>query len=243
MKKNIMIFCGIVCILAFAGWTIKYAIDFAERVEVEQKKQISEIEKEIKKQAEELKQRVEKRKEKEKKKKKVIQSKKKKKINPPEIIIPDNGIIYLVKKGDSINLIASKHLVLPYQVRKWNDLELGCIIHPGQKLKIKEVKWPTYIGKASWYGKEFHGRKMANTEIYNMHEILIAHRHLPLNIYARVTNLENGKFIICQVKDRGPYAKNENGEYDREVDLSYAAAVALGIEIKGVEIVKIEILV
>ena len=234
MKKGIIIFCGIVCILAFAGWTIKCAMDFAERAEEEQKEQV----KKIKKGIEELEKRAEKRKEKEKmliKKKK--EKKKKKVIQPKIIIIPDDGIVHVAKNGESINLIAGKYLVLPYQVREWNNLELGCIIHPGQKLKIKKVKWPVYIGKASWYGEEFDGREMANTEIYNMHEILIAHRHLPLNMYVRVTNLENGKFIICQVKDRGPYAKNENGEYDREVDLSYAAAVELGIVIKGVEIV------
>jgi rare lipoprotein A len=81
---------------------------------------------------------------------------------------------------------------------------------------------------------------MANTEIYDQDKILIAHRHLPLGIKVKVTNLDNGRSIIAPVLDRGPYAKNEKGQYDREVDLSLGAAKILGAIKSGIIPVKIE---
>jgi rare lipoprotein A len=77
-------------------------------------------------------------------------------------------------------------------------------------------------GIASWYGDDFHGKKTSNGEIFNMHAISAAHKTLPLGIYARVTNLNNGKKLILRINDRGPYVK------DRVLDLSRAAARELG---------------
>ena len=78
-------------------------------------------------------------------------------------------------------------------------------------------------GRASWYGRKFHGRKTATGELYNMFALTGAHRALPIPSYVRVTNLENGKTCIVRVNDRGPFHS------DRIIDLSYAAAVKLGM--------------
>lgn len=77
-------------------------------------------------------------------------------------------------------------------------------------------------GRASWYGKKFHGAKTANGEIYDMHQMTAAHPTLPLPSYAKVTNLANGKSVIVRVNDRGPFLRG------RIIDLSYAAAYQLG---------------
>lgn len=76
-------------------------------------------------------------------------------------------------------------------------------------------------GRASWYGKKFHGAKTANGEIYDMHQMTAAHPTLPLPSYAKVTNLANGKSVVVRVNDRGPFLRN------RIIDLSYAAAFQL----------------
>ncbi len=85
-------------------------------------------------------------------------------------------------------------------------------------------------GYASWYGKRFHGRRTASGAVYDMHALTAAHRTLPLNSYVRVTNLENGKQVIVLINDRGPF-----GIFRRRriIDLSYAAAKALDMHLKG----------
>lgn len=78
-------------------------------------------------------------------------------------------------------------------------------------------------GLASWYGADFHGRKTANGEIYNMHDMTAAHTILPLNTWVRVQNLDNNKKIDVRINDRGPFVRG------RIIDLSYKAATALGV--------------
>lgn len=105
-----------------------------------------------------------------------------------------------------------------------------------QYIPIKTDISMTQTGVASWYGKQFHGNKTAIGEIYDMHRMSAAHPTMPLPSYARVTNLDNGKSIIVRVNDRGPFLHN------RVIDLSYAAASALGYAQKGtanVEIVRL----
>lgn len=94
----------------------------------------------------------------------------------------------------------------------------------------------TERGTASWYGKDFHGRKTANGEIYDMYKLTAAHKTLPLGVYARVTNLENGKEIKVKVNDRGPFIRG------RFLDLSYGAAKELGMVEAGVGRVELEII-
>ena len=89
-------------------------------------------------------------------------------------------------------------------------------------------------GVASWYGTKFHGRKTASGELFSMYGVTAAHRTLPIPSYARVRNVGNGKEIIVRVNDRGPFHSS------RVMDLSYAAAVKLGIASAGSAVVEIE---
>ncbi len=91
-------------------------------------------------------------------------------------------------------------------------------------------------GTASWYGNEFHGRKTASGEIFDMYGISAAHRILPLGTTIRVTNLDNYKSIKVRVNDRGPFARN------RVLELSYGAAKELGFVAQGTARVKVEAL-
>ncbi|WP_031434800.1 septal ring lytic transglycosylase RlpA family protein [Methylomarinum vadi] len=88
-------------------------------------------------------------------------------------------------------------------------------------------------GIASWYGKKFHGRKTANGEIYNMFAMTAAHRTLPIPSYVRVTNLKNQRSVVVRINDRGPFHDN------RIIDLSYAAAVKLGVQQAGTGFVEV----
>src|SRR5918911_1075364 len=67
---------------------------------------------------------------------------------------------------------------------------------------------PYQVGRASWYGKQFHGRSTASGEPYDMFQFTAAHRQLPLGTWVRVTNLRNGRSITVRVNDRGPYVGN-----------------------------------
>lgn len=89
-------------------------------------------------------------------------------------------------------------------------------------------------GIASWYGRDFHGRRTANGEVYDMHGISSAHPTMPLPSYARITNLENARSIVVRVNDRGPYTR------DRIVDLSIGTAKVLGFHGKGLARVRVE---
>ena len=78
-------------------------------------------------------------------------------------------------------------------------------------------------GIASWYGKDFHGKKTSNGEIYNMYAMTAAHKTLPLGTYVHVYNLENGRKTQVRINDRGPFVRG------RIIDLSYSAAKEIGI--------------
>ncbi len=91
-------------------------------------------------------------------------------------------------------------------------------------------------GVASWYGSDFHGKKTACGEVYNMHAMTAAHKILPMHTKIRVTNLENGKSAVLRVNDRGPFVDN------RIVDLSYAGAKALDMVGPGTARVRLEAL-
>lgn len=97
-------------------------------------------------------------------------------------------------------------------------------------------------GLASWYGYE-SGRMTANGEAFNPDGLTAAHKFLPIPIFARVTNLENGKFIIVRVNDRGPFPSVHNPTSgERIIDLSMGAAKRLGFYKKGIERVSVEVI-
>ena len=91
-------------------------------------------------------------------------------------------------------------------------------------------------GTASYYADEFHGRKTANGETYDMHKLTAAHRSLPFNTSVRVTNLKNNRSVTVRINDRMPDFKN------RVIDLSYGAAKQIGMIQDGIVEVRVEIL-
>ena len=91
-------------------------------------------------------------------------------------------------------------------------------------------------GMASYYADDFHNRKTANGEIYNMHGLTAAHKTWDFNTWLEVKNLSNGRTVVVRVNDRGPYVGN------RIIDLSLGAAKVLGMIEAGVQEVEIEIL-
>ena len=89
-------------------------------------------------------------------------------------------------------------------------------------------------GVASWYGKAFHGKKTASGSRFNMNALTCAHKSIRLGTRVRVTNLKNHRSVVLTVTDRGPFVKG------RMIDLSYAAARAIGLEGLGkVTVVKL----
>jgi rare lipoprotein A len=99
-----------------------------------------------------------------------------------------------------------------------------------------EISSKELEGIASWYGPDFHGRRTANGEIYNMYGMTAAHKTLPFDTMLRVTNLENGRSVVVRVNDRGPYAKG------RIIDLSKSAAEKIGMIGPGTARVRLEVL-
>jgi len=91
-------------------------------------------------------------------------------------------------------------------------------------------------GLASWYGHPYHGRPAANGEIYDMEGFTAAHRTLPFGTRVRVVNLTNDKTVDVRITDRGPFVEN------RIIDLSHAAAVAIGLIGPGIARVRLDIL-
>jgi rare lipoprotein A len=88
-------------------------------------------------------------------------------------------------------------------------------------------------GIASWYGTKFHGKRTSSGEPYDMLAMTAAHKTLPLPTYAQVTNLRNGRTVVVKINDRGPFKDN------RLIDLSYAAAIKLGIAADGTGLVEV----
>jgi rare lipoprotein A len=107
----------------------------------------------------------------------------------------------------------------------------------GQRYQpIPDAAGFTEEGLASWYGKDFHGRKTSNGEIYDMYAMTAAHKTLPMNVFLKVTNLDNGQSTVVRVNDRGPFVRS------RIIDLSYTAAKQLGVVGPGTAPVRIEAL-
>ena len=106
----------------------------------------------------------------------------------------------------------------------------------GQTYYPKEDYNYSEVGVASWYGSDFHNKKTANGEKYDMHTLTAAHRTLPLPSIVKVTNLENGRALVLRVNDRGPYVKN------RIIDISKRGAQLLGFQTKGTAKVRVELM-
>jgi rare lipoprotein A len=93
---------------------------------------------------------------------------------------------------------------------------------------------PAQVGRASWYGGAFHGRRTASGKRFDQTRLTAASRTLPLGSRARVTNLDNGRTVEVEITDRGPYARG------RIIDLSRAAAHQLRMVKRGTARVRVE---
>lgn len=91
-------------------------------------------------------------------------------------------------------------------------------------------------GTASWYGPGFHAERTSSGEAYDMYAMTAAHKTLPIPVYARVTNLRNGRSVIVRINDRGPFVG------DRIIDLSYTAAWKLDMTREGTAPVEIRVI-
>jgi rare lipoprotein A len=101
---------------------------------------------------------------------------------------------------------------------------------------LRSAKGFSEQGVASWYGSDFHGRRTANGEKYNMYAMTAAHRTLPMQTRVLVTNLRNNRQVTVRINDRGPFVK------DRILDLSYSAAKRLDLVTSGTAPVRIQAL-
>ena len=98
------------------------------------------------------------------------------------------------------------------------------------------TKLATQTGMGSWYGRAHHGQKTASGERYDMRDLTGAHKSLPLGTRVRVTNVANGRSIVVRINDRGPFVDG------RIIDVSHAAARALGALGAGVFTARLEVL-
>jgi rare lipoprotein A len=92
----------------------------------------------------------------------------------------------------------------------------------------------TQRGVASWYGVKFHGQRTSSGEPYDMYKMTAAHPTLPIPSYARITSTTTGRSVIVRINDRGPFHAS------RIIDVSYTAALKLGLLGKGSHEVEIE---
>lgn len=90
-------------------------------------------------------------------------------------------------------------------------------------------------GVASWYGPPYHNRRGANGQVFDQNAMTAAHRTLPLNSLARVTNLSTGQAAVVRITDRGPFIEG------RQLDLSLASAKAIGVWRAGLADVRIDV--
>jgi len=104
----------------------------------------------------------------------------------------------------------------------------------GEENPYKKEKF-YQTGNASWYGREFQGKRTASGEKFNMNTMSAAHKKLPMGSVVEVKNLDNGKTVRVRINDRGPYKDG------RIIDLSYAAAKKLGMLSTGTAYVGIKV--
>ncbi len=140
-------------------------------------------------------------------------------------------IEYTIKRGDTIwDLAVNRYHVKVDDVLRDNKIEDPRRIQPGDKIIIQLPSYPSGGQEvtASWYGRDYHGRAMANGDTYNMYASTIAHKDLPLGTSVELENRETGVKARAVVTDRGPFIAG------RDVDLSYGLARTLSLDKKGV---------
>lgn len=102
--------------------------------------------------------------------------------------------------------------------------------------KLVVAKDNIRYGLASYYSEKFHGRITASGERFNMYKLTAASNTYKFGTLLRVTCTTTNKSVVVRVNDTGSFTR----KYGREIDLSYAAAKAIGMLDKGITKVKIE---
>jgi rare lipoprotein A len=142
----------------------------------------------------------------------------------------ERSVDYTIKENDTLWTLAVKRFhVNPEDIMRDNGIQDAKKIQPGQKIRIRIPSYPEQTPVvASWYGREHHGKAMANGEKYNMNAATIAHKDLPLGTAVELENPVTSEKARAVVTDRGPYVAG------RDVDLSYGLAKRLSLVDKGV---------
>jgi rare lipoprotein A len=114
----------------------------------------------------------------------------------------------------------------------------GLLVAPAAHARdaVLKTKSPRRIVRASWYGNSFNGKRTASGSIFNSKVLTAAHRSMDFGSKVKVTEMRSGRSVVVEITDRGPYLPG------RDIDLSYAAAQALGIVQAGVARVSVEVL-
>jgi rare lipoprotein A len=164
------------------------------------------------------------------------------------LLIRDLRVCQLViapRKGCASVRISSPQAVPTSQKSHAPRLALALVAAALVSQACSTARWPgaeglgagrPQVGLASFYDERHRGRRTASGELYDERALTAAHRSLPFGTRLEVTNLENDRSVVVRVNDRGPFVKN------RVVDLSLAAARALGITEQGTTRVRIRAL-
>lgn len=151
--------------------------------------------------------------------------------NPPQQAGEQGEIVeHTLQEGETLwKLAVKKYHVHVQDIMADNDISDPTTLQIGRTIKIR---LPESTGEkpvvASWYGQDFHGRPMANGDIYDMHAATIAHKEMPLGTRVELKNTETGEMVRAVVTDRGPYIDG------RDIDLSYGLAKKLSLVEQGV---------
>jgi rare lipoprotein A len=153
-----------------------------------------------------------------------------KKVQLPDTIDNPKTTTHTLQAGETIwELAVKKYHVHVDDIMKDNNISDPRTLQVGQELTIRLPEKGTETAVvASWYGKDFHGKPMANGDTYDMYAATIAHKEMPLGTKVELTNSVTGEMVQAIVTDRGPYITG------RDVDLSYGLAKRLSLLEQGV---------
>lgn len=166
-------------------------------------------------------------------------------VDPAGIVPAFSGGEAVVCAGDRLLVTADRDtaransLSPPELALVWaNNLRTSLGARPLEKEEALRAmaRGRTLTARASWYGPRFHGRRTANGEVFDQNLFTAAHRTLPFGTLVLVTNPATGRSVVVRINDRGPYIRG------RSIDLSRAAARAIGMEEAGVAEVELAIL-
>ena len=157
--------------------------------------------------------------------------------------IPKNSAAILLI-GLVCLVVACSGVPMPQSVR--NMISTPAVPPPGEGASVEAQATPEtgpdlaaggkQRGTACWYGRRWHGRRTASGERFNRHSLTAAHRTLPFGTRVKVRNVANDCEVVVRITDRGPWYR------DRIIDLSEAAARALGMKECGLAEVEIEVI-